>query len=122
LRKFDPKRRLEELDAVLSALSHASRRHVLLVVQFRGGTMTAGEIDERFQHTWPTTSRHLRVLERAGLLLYEKRGRTRIYRVNSEKLGVVREWLEWFEASDPTTKTLISTKKTATKKKPRKSK
>ena len=30
--------------------------------------MTAGEIDERFQHTWPTTSRHLRVLEGAGLL------------------------------------------------------
>ena len=91
---------------------------MLLVVQFRGGTMTAGEIDERFQHTWPTTSRHLRVLERAGLLLHEKRGRTRIYRVNSEKLSVVREWLEWFESSKPTGKTLVSTKKTAPKKKP----
>ena len=95
---------------------------MLLVVQFRGGTMTAGEIDERFQHTWPTTSRHLRVLERAGLLLHEKRGRTRIYRVNSEKLGVVREWLEWFESSEPTRKTLIPTKKTAPKKKPARSK
>lgn len=72
--------------------------------------MTAGEIDERFQHTWPTTSRHLRVLERAGLLLHEKRGRTRIYRVNAEKLSVVREWLEWFESSVP--------KKSAAKKKP----
>jgi DNA-binding transcriptional ArsR family regulator len=119
LRKFDPKKRLEELDAVLSALSHPSRRHVLLVVQFRGGTMTAGEIDERFQHTWPTTSRHLRVLERAGLLLHEKRGRTRIYRVNSEKLGVIREWLEWFESSDPAHKTLLPIKKSAAKKKPR---
>ena len=122
MRKFDPKKRLEELDAVLSALSHASRRHVLLVVQFRGGTMTAGEIDERFQHTWPTTSRHLRVLERAGLLLHEKRGRTRIYRVNSEKLGVVREWLEWFESSKPTDKTLVPIKKSAAKKKPGRSK
>lgn len=63
--------------------------------------MTAGEIDERFQHTWPTTSRHLRVLERAGLIVHEKQGRTRTYRVNSEKLGVVREWLEWFESSRP---------------------
>ena len=61
--------------------------------------MTAGEIDERFQHTWPTTSRHLRVLEQAGLLVYEKRGRTRTYRVNAEKLDVVREWLQWFESS-----------------------
>jgi DNA-binding transcriptional ArsR family regulator len=101
LRKPDPKKRLEELDAVLSALAHPSRRHILLVVRFRGGTMTAGEIDERFQHAWPTTSRHLRVLEQAGLLVHEKRGRTRIYRVNSEKLEVVKEWLEWFESSQP---------------------
>ena len=63
--------------------------------------MTAGEIDERFQHTWPTTSRHLRVLERAGLIVHEKQGRTRAYRVNSEKLDVVREWLDWFESSRP---------------------
>ncbi len=95
---------------------------MLLVVQFRGGTMTAGEIDERFQHTWPTTSRHLRVLERAGLLLHEKRGRTRIYRVNSEKLGVVREWLEWFESSEPPAKTSVSAKKVTSKKKSRTSK
>ena len=76
--------------------------------------MSAGEIDERFQHSWPTTSRHLRVLERAGLLLHEKRGRTRIYRVNKEKLSVVREWLEWFESSEPASTTI---KKTAPKKK-----
>ena len=61
--------------------------------------MTAGEIDERFQHTWPTTSRHLRVLEQAGLLVYQKQGRTRTYRVNAEKLNMVREWLAWFETS-----------------------
>ena len=73
---------------------------MLLVVQFRGGSMTAGEIDERFQHTWPTTSRHLRVLERAGLLVHEKRGRTRFFRVNPEKLGIVKEWLEWFGSTE----------------------
>jgi DNA-binding transcriptional ArsR family regulator len=122
LRKSDPKKRLEELDAVLSALSHPSRRHVLLVVQFRGGTMTAGEIDERFQHTWPTTSRHLRVLERAGLLVHEKRGRTRIYRVNSAKLEVVREWLDWFSSSEPDEGSSSPVKNPKTKKKSRRTK
>lgn len=39
--------------------------------------MTAGEIAERFSCTWPTTSRHLRVLESAGLVRVEKRGRAR---------------------------------------------
>jgi DNA-binding transcriptional ArsR family regulator len=116
LRKSDPKKRLEELDTVLSALSHPSRRHILLVVQFRGGTMTAGEIDERFQHTWPTTSRHLRVLERAGLLVHEKRGRTRVFSVNPEKLEVVKEWLEWFGSTEPDAAHANPTRETETKK------
>ena len=78
--------------------------------------MSAGEIDERFQHTWPTTSRHLRVLEQAGLLVHEKQGRTRIYRVNSGKLKVVREWLKWFESSQPNEAPAKQTKKPKAKK------
>ena len=100
MQKSDPKQRLEELDAVISALAHASRRHILMVVRFRGGTMTAGEIAERFGCTWPTTSRHLKVLEQAGLLVHEKRGRSRVYSVNSAKLEVVMEWLDWFGLSE----------------------
>ena len=84
--------------------------------------MTAGEIDERFQHTWPTTSRHLRVLEQAGLLIHEKQGRTRTYRVNAEKLGVVREWLEWFESSRPAGAPIEQPEKPKVKKTPRRAK
>ena len=91
---------------------------MLLVVRFRGGTMTAGEIDERFQHKWPTTSRHLRVLEQAGLLIHEKRGRTRVYRVNTEKLGIVKEWLEWFGSSEPGGAPANPARETGTKESP----
>ncbi len=90
--------RLAELDDVVTALAHPSRRQILLVVRFRGGEMTAGEIAERFSCAWPTVSRHLRVLERAGLLLHEKQGRTRVYRLNREKLDVLKDWLEWLDA------------------------
>jgi DNA-binding transcriptional ArsR family regulator len=92
--------RLKELDAVVSALAHASRRQILLVVHFRGGEMTAGEIASRFRCAWPTISRHLRVLEDAGLLVQEKRGRTRNYRIDQKKMGVVAEWLRWFDGDD----------------------
>ena len=68
-----------------------------MVIHFRGGAMTAGEIAARFQHSWPTTTRHLRVLERAGLLHQERQGRTRVYRVDRERLALVRDWLGWFE-------------------------
>ena len=59
--------------------------------------MTAGEIASRFECTWPTFSRHLRVLEDSGPLVQEKRGRTRNYRIDQDKLDVVRERVEWFD-------------------------
>jgi DNA-binding transcriptional ArsR family regulator len=93
----DPARQIEELDAVLGALAHPARRQILLTIWFRGGEMGSGDIAARFRHSWPTTTRHLRVLEEAGLVTQEKQGRTRVYRVNRDKLTGVREWLAWFD-------------------------
>jgi DNA-binding transcriptional ArsR family regulator len=83
---------------VVAALAHPARRQILLTLHFRGGVATAGEIASRFEHKWPTTTRHLRVLEEAGLLHHEKRGRTVVYTLDKERLGIVAEWLAWFEA------------------------
>jgi DNA-binding transcriptional ArsR family regulator len=93
---MDVRERLEALEQVFAAIAHAARRQILLTVHVRGG-MSAGEIAKRFAHAWPTTSRHLRVLEEAGLLTHEKQGRTRVYRVAYERLAVGREWFKWFE-------------------------
>ncbi len=65
-------------------------------MHFRGGEATPGEIAGRFAHKWPTTTRHLRVLERAGVLRLEQRGRTRIYGIDRERLTLVSQWLDWF--------------------------
>jgi len=93
---------LEAADAVFTALAHASRRQVLLVLQMRGGEMSAGEIADRFACSWPTTSRHLRVLEGAGLVRVEKRGRERVYRLDRRRLQqVAATWLRWFDADAP---------------------
>ncbi len=94
--------RLADTNAVFRALAHPSRRHILLVLRFRGGEMTAGEIAERFSCRWPTTTRHLRELEGAGLVDVERRGRERIYHLNTRKLqSVAREWLDWFGTDAP---------------------
>jgi len=96
-RARDPKRELTEIDDVFKALAHPSRRHVLLVLHYRGGEMTAGEIASRFACTWPTTTRHLRVLQDAGLLRVVRRGRERIYTVDRERLErVAGRWLNLF--------------------------
>ena len=84
---------------MFAALAHASRRQILLVLELRGGSMTAGEIAARFECSWPTTTRHLRRLERAGLVRVEKAGRERIYRLDAERLQrVAGAWLGLFRA------------------------
>ena len=89
-------RNLEDVEAVFSALANTSRRHILLVLHYRGGEMTAGEIAGRFGCSWPTTTRHLGVLRDAGLVEVEQQGRQRIYRLNRTRLEVAVGWLENF--------------------------
>jgi len=81
---------------VFGALSHAARRRVLLTIFFNGGSMTDGEIAAIFQHAWQTTTRHLHVLEAAGLLTHERQGRMRVYRIQRKRLELVRDWLAHF--------------------------
>jgi DNA-binding transcriptional ArsR family regulator len=88
--------RADVYEAVFAALAHPARRRVLLTIFFNGGSMTAGEIAGIFEQAWPTTTRHLQVLEAAGLLTHEKQGRTRIYRIQRKRLDLVRDWLAHF--------------------------
>lgn len=88
--------KLGALDVVVQALAHPARRQILLTLHFRGGSATAGEIAARFEHAWPTTTRHLQVLEDAGLLEHAREGRTRRYRLNRKRLELVSEWIGWF--------------------------
>lgn len=91
--------RQDAYEAVFGALAHVARRHMLLAVYFNGGAMTAGEIASMFGHAWQTTTRHLQVLEGAGLLTHERQGRMRIYRLEQKRLALVSDWLAHFQKS-----------------------
>lgn len=94
---IEPIEKVEATDKVFSAISHPSRRHILLTLQFRGGHMSAGDIANRFGCSWPTTTRHLNILKDAELISVKKEGRERIYTLNSENLlKVTSEWFNWF--------------------------
>ena len=98
LARRDPRRELETLAQVFTALAHASRRQILLVLRYHGGSMTAGEIADRFACSWPTTTRHLSQLRDAGLVAVEKVGRERIYHLDADRLRrVVGDWIEHFD-------------------------
>lgn len=88
---------LDRIDAVFAALSHPTRRQILTVLRARGGTMTSGELADRFDCTWPTTSRHLRLLADAGLVTVTKRGRERDYTLNAAALAdIAGHWIDRF--------------------------
>jgi DNA-binding transcriptional ArsR family regulator len=85
---------LDEIDRVFAALAHASRRQILGVLRARGGRVRAGDIARRFACSWPTTTRHLRVLEDAGLVRVEQEGRERWYVLEAKRLQrVAGSWL-----------------------------
>jgi DNA-binding transcriptional ArsR family regulator len=88
---------LDDFDAVFGALVSRSRRTILSVLLARGGQMTSGAIAGRFDCSWPTTSGHLRVLEEAGLVTIELRGRERVYHLQADRLrAVAGGWVDRF--------------------------
>jgi DNA-binding transcriptional ArsR family regulator len=93
---------LEEVDAVFLALAHEARRHIVLLLAHSGGELPSGYLAARFPHSWPTTTRHLKVLEEAGLVEVRREGRTSNYRLNRERLQqVVGDWLRHLEPVGP---------------------
>jgi len=84
------------------ALSHQARRHILLILSHLGGELPSGYLASRFGHSWPTTTRHLGVLEKAGLVEVRRQGRSSHYRLNRERLtSVLRAWLEHLRPPTP---------------------
>ncbi len=60
------------MEAVFQALASGKRRQILAYLSH--SSMTAGEIASRFDITKPSLSKHLRILENAGLIACEKKG------------------------------------------------
>jgi DNA-binding transcriptional ArsR family regulator len=72
------------VDRVFEALSSSARRQILAYLS--AGELTAGQIAERFSMSAPAISRHLSLLEVAGLVFSERRGQYVVYRLNGDNL------------------------------------
>ena len=88
---------LDRWDAVFAALSHRTRRAILVTLLANGGSQTSGKIAGRMDNSWQTTSRHLRQLEHSGLITVGLQGRERIYSLDSEfMLNALDQWADRF--------------------------
>ena len=82
------------LDSVFSALSDPTRRGIL-----RGlmpASTPVGKLAQPFRLSAPAISRHLRVLEGAGLIRRTKRGRIHEIELNADPLQKAANWLELY--------------------------
>src|SRR5215471_51527 len=86
---------LPDVDAVFAALAHAARRQLVLLLSYFGPELPSGYLARRFSHSWPTTTRHLNILHRAGVVEVRREGRTSYYRLNRQLVErVVGGWLD----------------------------
>lgn len=100
-------------DAIFTALAHPARRRILIALHFAGDELSAGAIAGLFAHAWPTTTRHLQALEAARLIRHERRGRTRLYRLDRPRVALARDWLAWFGRDPVTAKELADDQRNA---------
>ena len=85
----------KQLDQLFSALSDSTRRAMLS--RLASEDMSVKELSEPFNITKSAITKHIKVLENAGLLKRNIEGRIHRCRLEPKKLAVVSEWISFYE-------------------------
>ena len=86
--------RTDRLDDTFAALAHPVRRAIL--ARLTGGEASVMELAEPFAMTLPAVSKHLKVLERAGLIARGREAQWRPCRLEADPLKEVADWVEGY--------------------------
>jgi DNA-binding transcriptional ArsR family regulator len=81
----------ESLDLVFAALSDSTRR--AMIERLSAGACSVSELGQPFDVSAPAISKHLRVLENAGLIVREKQGRVTYCHLTERALEAATRWL-----------------------------
>ena len=96
----------QRLDATFAALADPTRRAIL--ARLARGEASVAELTEPFAMSQPAISKHLKVLENAGLIITTESGQRRPRRIEAEPLAEANAWLEsyrllWGAGTAPST-------------------
>jgi len=83
------------MNSIFKALNDPTRREILEMLQQRD--MTAGEIAQRFNMSWPSISHHLDLLKQAQLVTAEKEGQYIFYSLNTTVVDEILKWVMQFK-------------------------
>jgi len=84
----------ERLDATFAALADPTRRAIL--ARLAAGEASVSELTEPFDMSQPAISKHLKVLENAGLISRSREAQRRPRRLEAKPLAEATEWLEGY--------------------------
>jgi DNA-binding transcriptional ArsR family regulator len=84
--------RPDELNRVFAALADPTRRAI--IARLASGEATVTELAEPFEMKQPSISKHLKVLERAGLISRGRAAQTRPCRLEMARLKDIADWVE----------------------------
>jgi DNA-binding transcriptional ArsR family regulator len=84
-----------QLDSVFHAVGDATRRRMLR--ELASGERTVSQLADPFAMSLAAASKHIKVLEKAGLIRREVRGRTHLCRLDSGPLACAHQWLSFYE-------------------------
>ncbi len=87
---------MANLDTTFAALGDETRRAIL--EQLMQGEARLSDLAEPFDMSQTAVSKHVRVLSNAGLLVVEKRGRTRHCRLNASVMKDASDWLADYQS------------------------
>jgi len=79
------------LNLLFKALNDPTRRAILELLKNKD--LTAGEIADKFNISWPSISHHLELLKRAGLVVSMKEGQYVYYSINTTVMDEMMKWL-----------------------------
>jgi DNA-binding transcriptional ArsR family regulator len=85
-----------DLDSVFAALADPTRRAIL--ARLAEGDLTVNELAAPFAISQPAVSKHLKVLEQAGLISRTRRATARLSHLEAEPLREATEWLARYQA------------------------
>ncbi len=85
---------MSQLDQVFAALAHPARRAIL--TRLADGDANVNELAEPFQMSLPAISKHISVLEKAGLVSRGRNAQFRPCRLNAVPLREVADWTEQY--------------------------
>jgi len=86
----------DQLSMTFAALADPTRRAIL--AKLTDGEATVGDLAEPFDISLPSVSKHLSVLERAGLISKSRKRQERWCRLDARPLRGVHEWSEIYRA------------------------